>query len=42
MGEMAWIQNVPGIIKNVTAILSNTAGINDRNKNKFLNTGKLH
>ena len=42
LDEMAWIQYVPGIIKNVRALLSNTAGINGRIRNKLSNTGKLN
>jgi len=30
LDEMAWIQYVPGNIKNVRALLSSIAGINDR------------
>jgi hypothetical protein len=33
LDEMAWIQYVPGIIKNVRALMSSSAGINDRIRN---------
>ena len=39
---MACIQYVPGIIMNVKALLSGTAVINDRIRNKLSNTGKLN
>ena len=42
LDELTWIQNVPGVIKNVRALLSGTAGINDRIRNKLSNTGKLN
>jgi len=41
LDEMAWIEYVPGIIKNVRSLLSSTACINDRIRNKLSNTGKL-
>jgi hypothetical protein len=39
---MDTIQYVAGIVKNVRALLSSTAGINDRIRNKLSNTGKLN
>jgi len=33
LDEMTWIQYIPGIIKNVRALLSSAAGINDRIRN---------
>jgi hypothetical protein len=42
LDEMAWIQYVPGIIKNVRALLSSTVRFNDRIRNKLSNTGKLN